>query len=75
MSRVIAYRTKSGKINYAVIGDDVKQLTLVQSTQGYERQAGVEKGRAATLKALQEAGPTEYMTRAEYLAFLRGRRK
>lgn len=75
MSRVIAYKTKSGKFNFVVIGDDVQQSTLAVANQGYERKAGVEKGRSALHVALCVAGDTEYMSRAEYAAFLRQRRK
>jgi hypothetical protein len=77
MSRVIAYRTKANKYNYVVIGDDVQQSTLAVANQGYERKAGVENGREALLKALLDASShgTEYMSRTEYAAFLRQRRK
>lgn len=75
MSRVIAYKTKAGKYNFVVIGDDVQQKTVGGSNQGFERKAGVNKGRDALYLALLGAGETEYKTRAEYSAFLRQRRK
>lgn len=74
MARVIAYRTKQGKLNTVVVGDDVRDSTLMVANQGFERKAGVERNREATLKALQTA-PTEYMTYQEYQAFLRLRRR
>lgn len=63
MSRVIAYRNQQGKYNTVIVGDDVNQNTLTAANQGFERKAGVEKNRAATLKALQEAA----LAAAEYL--------
>jgi len=75
MSRVIAYRTKANKYNFVVIGDDVQQKTVGGSNQGFERKAGVENGRDALWRALFDADDTEYMSRTEYAAFLRQRRK
>jgi hypothetical protein len=79
LSKVIAYKNKQGKYNITIIGDDVKQNILLASNQGFERKAGVETCLAAALEVLRSNDygqtPTEYMTNAQYQAFLRQRRR
>jgi len=75
MSRVVAWPTPSGKFNYIVIGDDVQEQTLAFIGQGFASKQGLENNREALTKALQEAGPTEYVSRAAIESLKRRQRK
>jgi len=77
MSRVIAYKTKAGKFNYVVVGDDVNENILADVRQGFERRAGLEQNMNAVDKAIFQAlcaGGPEYMTHAQYQKWRRERR-
>lgn len=67
--RVVSHRNSRGERNALLLTGTGGNLRCVGTlNQGYKRRDGLEKGRAAALRVLQEAGPTEELTDAEYKA-------